>query len=130
MLKSSPSQQYAMPDPWHRLQGSHLQKLGEFFIWQRKVDGIKRTFKAATKYCQDLELNGIKNWELPSYEHIQAITKKKNLFDPFKINGIYWSSSEVVKDGKYAWRVFFSDGSKDYKDKRNLFNVRCYRSFY
>ena len=67
-------------------------------MWQ-KVDGVKRTNYESSWYCENLKLGGYSNWKLPESDQLKWVSKNKGIFDNFKINEQYWSSTEVVEGG-------------------------------
>ena len=96
-------------------------------MWQKKVDGVKRTNYESSWYCENLKLGGYSNWKLPESDQLKWVSKNKSIFDDFKINEQYWSSTEVVEGGSYAWKVFLEDGSMSWTEKNDMLNVRCLR---
>lgn len=96
----------------------------EGLVWQDSGDCKKKKFdwKRANEYCQDLELGGYDDWNLPTIYQLETIAEYKN-YDPaikkgFKnvISKFYWSSTPY-KDNTIA-----ADGTsmvqKSYKDRR------------
>ena len=106
-------------------------------MWQRDDDGIKKNWEEAEKYCKGLQLNGYKDWRLPSIDELMTIVDKER-FAPainraaFECkNAYYWSSTEasdVATKLTDARGILFKNGNhmryfKDYKDY-----VRCVRN--
>ena len=97
-------------------------------MWQRGDDGVKKNWKDADKYCKELQLNGYKDWRLPSIDELVSIVDK-NRFAPAintKVfnckNSYYWSSTEAVEKGVEvtdARGVLFKSG----------YNIRYYKSY-
>ncbi len=103
-------------------------------IWQASDDGKKRTWKDAINYCKNLELDGITNWRLPTFNELYYLADR-NRFKPaidtryFKArNSSYWTSTEYKNDLTKAWHIFFDDGGDFYNRKSNKVYVRCVAS--
>jgi len=45
--------------------------------WQRLDDGIKRTWREASNYCENLTLAGYSDWRLPTKKELQSIANYK-----------------------------------------------------
>jgi hypothetical protein len=89
------------------------------------------TDNTAARICMDLELNGKKDWFLPSKEELMAMYENlnRNGYGDF-LTGRYWSSSEVGFNFS-AWAIpfgeAFSNPMIDFKE--NIEHVRAVRNF-
>ena len=84
----------------------------------------------AAKICNDLTLNGYKDWYLPSKDELNCLYKNRFEIGGFDYSDIYWSSSEGVFGDQYVWCQKFSDGVQhDNYDKDESYRVRAVRSF-
>jgi hypothetical protein len=91
---------------------------------------LKENGKAA-QLCANLNVNGHKDWFLPSMEELDLIYKNLKMMGlgSFK-DDWYWSSSASDYGSIAAWAQRFSDGSRnDYNHKGNAFLVRAVRAF-
>jgi len=94
------------------------------------VATLKENGKAA-QLCANLNVNGHKDWFLPSMGELDLIYKnlKQDGLGSFK-DDWYWSSSASEYGSIAAWAQRFSDGSRnDYNHKGNAFLVRAVRAF-
>jgi hypothetical protein len=94
------------------------------------VAALKENGKAA-QLCANLEVNGHKDWFLPSMGELDLIFTNLKLMDlgGFK-DDWYWSSSASEYGTIAAWAQRFSDGSRnDYNHKGSAFLVRAVRAF-
>jgi hypothetical protein len=104
--------------------------------WQRKTDGVLRTWQDAKSYCDELDLDGTTDWRLPSIEESQTVIDYTK-YNPSLNNelfggkpGAYWSSSNYVADTGAAWLVDLVDGAlfADYYKDSLTYYVRCVRT--
>jgi hypothetical protein len=94
------------------------------------VAALEENGKAA-QLCANLNVNGHKDWFLPSMSELDLIYKNLKLtgLGGFK-DDWYWSSSASDYGSIAAWAQKFSDGSRnDYNHKGNVFLVRAVRAF-
>jgi hypothetical protein len=85
----------------------------------------------AAQLCANLNVNGHKDWFLPSMSELDLLYKNLKLMGlgSFK-DDWYWSSSASEYGSIAAWAQKFSDGSRnDYNHKGNAFLVRAVRAF-
>lgn len=87
--------------------------------WQRADDGIKRTWREAADYCEDLTLGGYSDWRLPESKELQSIVSYgasspawDTTYFPDSRPGHddYWTATTVVGPGEGAWKVCFLNG--------------------
>lgn len=96
-------------------------------MWQKKPDGVRRTWKEAKRYCRDLSLGGYSNWELPNKIVLADIFSKKEIFDSYEQSSFYWSSTNAGGTRNYALGVYFSVGQVDSGYVRSSYLSRCVR---
>jgi TolB-like protein len=94
-----------------------------------RLRGLGETNKA-TQICTALDINGYKDWFLPSKDELNLMytnLKQKGL-GGFS-NSWYWSSSQP--NNSTAWLQRFSDGSQhlNYASNDTTFSVRAVRAF-
>jgi len=80
----------------------------------------------ASRICYNLDLNGFKDWFLPSKGELNQMFIKKTVIGGFT-NEEYWSSTEY--DIYTAWIQNFTSGHQERSAKNNLKNVRPVRAF-
>jgi len=83
-------------------------------MWQDDSDTntIKRNFKGAKKYCEELETGGYDDWRLPNASELFSLVDKTNenytnLIIKYTNEYIYWSQTTSSKDNKTMWGVWF-----------------------
>ena len=109
-------------------------------IWQDDIaaistkklwsDGLIMKEYPAKEYCENLSLEGLENWRLPTPQELLKIVDKKNI-PTLKYGFVhkrgenYWSSSEAQDDSSSATVVYFFNGSLNKAIKNSLQYVRC-----
>jgi len=87
-------------------------------------------YERAAQICISMEINGYKDWFLPSKDELDLVYRnlKMKKLSKFK-NGPYWTSSQY--NSNFVWSQGFhdGDGEKGYLNKKYLFSVRAIRSF-
>ncbi len=104
-------------------------------MWQdnSEVKTVKKKWKEAKKYCQNLSLAGFSDWRLPSYDELLSVVDYDRydtaIMPSFKnvTSSGYWSSSVARFSSKEAWNVLFRNGYAGYGPKSYLYYVRCVR---
>lgn len=84
--------------------------------------------KYAASICDTLELNGYKDWFLPSKDELNLMyfQKAAGTIGVFA-NDFYWSSTENSNSG--AWSQSFSNGANSSAGKDGTYDVRAIRAF-
>jgi serine/threonine protein kinase len=83
-------------------------------------------WKDAKQKCEDIELNGYSDWNLPSKGELEKLYQLRNDIGGF--SSYYWSSSEYDKVD--AWAHYFYDGTQDFINKFNSnILIRAVRTF-
>jgi len=84
-------------------------------IWQKEDDGVKRTWKDAVSYCDNLSLAG-RSWRLPEQEELYYLGDVSK-YDPaidtdyFTVkSSFYWSNTAYENNSSSAWSVRFLNG--------------------
>lgn len=80
----------------------------------------------AASVCRQLDVNGYKDWFLPSKNELNLLYQKRNLVGGFSTD-YYWSSSE--KDSLHAWYLYFPYGPQYFVNKDSVARVRAVRAF-
>ena len=100
-------------------------------VWQKKDDGVRRTWKESKSYCQDLNLAGFDDWRLPNKEELSGLVLKNHGSPTINEAFIcrrsnYWCGDESIFNA--AWFVDFRYGLlKVYHTNYPQFFVRCVR---
>lgn len=85
--------------------------------WTASDNGAAITHAQAVFYCQNLSLNGQKNWRLPSIDELQKLfggeanSMGHHIRGPLKLTGWQWSSTLGKEKGE-AWTLDFGDGGR------------------
>jgi hypothetical protein len=80
----------------------------------------------AASICDKLELNGFKDWFLPSKDELNLLREKKAIVGGFD-GTFYWCSTEY--NSHYAWAQNFNNGFQNYGNKNSAPSVRAIRAF-
>jgi len=103
--------------------------------WQDNATPVKKSWKDAIDYCENLSLSGNNDWRLPNINELLSIVDDSK-YNP-AINSAflnftssrYWSSTAFIYYSFTAWYVNFNYGSSDsYSNKTNEFYIRCVRA--
>jgi len=86
----------------------------------------RSNWRTANKICDDLELNGYRDWYLPSKEELNKLYLNRTVISKFS-NSWYWSST---KNSIFAWVQNFNSGTQYYysqnKTKQYFRAVRAF----
>ncbi|MFT5836224.1 MAG: hypothetical protein ACI9RG_001123 [Sulfurimonas sp.] len=106
-------------------------------IWQdtKDVSTIKRTFKDALSYCENLELDGKKSWKLPGFMDLFSLVDTK-VYNPtiskefkFIASDNYWISKTFGNaSSQEAFVINFLSGAFNREKMSEEFYVRCYKN--
>jgi hypothetical protein len=104
--------------------------------WQCRSPG-KMSWDAAMEYAQSLELDGNRDWRLPSAFELESLLDRKILLErirpamrqeiPFRDTLSYWSSTTFAPDTRSAWIVMFDGAYVLSYYKSRQYHVRCVR---
>jgi TolB-like protein len=82
----------------------------------------------AVQVCVDMDINGYKDWFLPSKDELNLMYQNLHQKGLGIFNGDrYWSASQ--HGNATAWNLSFSDGRHYYNYKSNTYSVRAVRAF-
>jgi len=83
-------------------------------MWQdtKDITTKKLLFKKGQEYCKNLDLEGFKDWSLPTIEQLKGLYKDKDKFYNSFNNNFYWSSTKVK--GDYVYWDYIS--TKNFKE--------------
>ncbi|MBR0565092.1 DUF1566 domain-containing protein [Azoarcus sp. L1K30] len=92
-----------------------VDDLASALTWQKRDDGVSRTWPEALAYCQRLDLAGKRDWRLPNVKELQSIVDYRQhapaldqrylqVSDP---RGWFWSSTTHGDDIRQADYVCF-----------------------
>jgi hypothetical protein len=80
----------------------------------------------AAQICTNLDINGFKDWFLPSREELNQLYLRRTIVSNFGTD-YYWSSSSYSDYS--AWGQDFSDGTQGRSRRTNTHSFRAIRSF-
>ncbi len=101
-------------------------------------------WEAAIKICSELDLNGFKDWFLPSKDLLNLMWKHLHKFRcpstapddvpcPYALGDFaamhYWSSSSVENSGGKVYKQSFHDGTQSMMFMSDKIHVRAVRAF-
>ena len=104
--------------------------------WQRCDDGIKRTWKEASDYCDNLTLAGYSDWRLPTKKELQSITNYGSFgptldtdYFPYshRPDDCYWSATTQAFLPLSAWKVCFWNSRASSRVESDYNYVRAVR---
>ena len=91
------------------------------------VNGCSNAVNAADRAIAYM-LNGKIGWHLPSTDELHELYLRKTLVGGF-VSDEYWSSSEDITFGNFAWFQNFSTSTRGLAGKDGTFGVRPVRTF-
>jgi hypothetical protein len=100
----------------------HLSRL----IWQKHIDTSAR-WEQAQQYCDELILDGMDNWRLPTIVELRSLDSISHYF-PNPPYENYWSTTTFDRDDSGAWIVGTQGGVVNIDYKRNIHSIRCVRT--
>lgn len=111
--------------------------LGTDLMWQQAPPPWEAPWSDACQYCEDLELGGYTDWQLPTVRQLISILNSNYNYgineDFFSGSGLFWSGTTVINQyyDEQAWGVFFFGDSSGFfvksKANYNIEYVRCVR---
>lgn len=112
-----------------------ISDLGTGLMWQRVDNNRTYEWEDACEYCEDLNLAGYSDWELPDILQLRTLIDADHFpkintayFTNCKSYPFYWSGSTVSHYTENAWYVGFDYGVVNHNLKDNTYYVRCVRS--
>lgn len=111
-----------------QIEGTYLDQTRKL-IWQDNIAAktLKLNWEDAKKYCQELDLDGSKNWHLPNLDDMQNLYAQEEHLK-FVSADRYWTSDEDSSDSSEAIVSMFSFGESYSDNKLEKDNVRCVRT--
>jgi hypothetical protein len=104
--------------------------------WQRHDDGIKRTYREAMDYCENLPLAAYSDWRLPTKKELESIVDY-SAFGPaldtvhfpysYGPKDCYWSATAPASLAQSAWNVCLWDNQSMMSAKSDRHYVRAVR---
>ncbi|MCL2804563.1 MAG: DUF1566 domain-containing protein [Treponema sp.] len=86
-----------------------------------------RESQRAAQICASMEINGYKDWFLPSKDELDLLYKNIIQKERGESSGWYWSSSQT--SNRDAWGQNFRDGRQASHFKSDTYRFRAIRSF-
>ncbi len=103
-------------------------------IYMRDLD-LKKSYKDAILYCENLTLANYDDWRVPHIKELQTIVDDSKyepaLISTFQnyVKSYYYSSTKFVGDDELVWVLFFVHGNSATANGSNKFYVRCVRDY-
>jgi hypothetical protein len=111
-----------------------VRDLATGLTWQREVPHSTFDFDAALSYCASLNLDGHKDWRLPSMPELLTLVDERATnptIDAAAFPGTpaesFWTSSLFGNKRQQAWHVYFDHGNALYGLLKGSYRVRCVR---
>jgi len=80
----------------------------------------------AAKFCDTLIYNGYNDWFLPSKDELNEMFLKRYAIGYYAF-GVYWSSTEALKNDAWGFDYYFGHESIYNKNRKHI--ARCIRAF-
>jgi plasmid rolling circle replication initiator protein Rep len=114
---------------------SDITFVDEILMWQDNKDTLLKQFNILEFkiYCRNLTLANRKDWRVPTYDELLKLIdyKKHNSATKEKIEysipNKYWSGSKSLSQKDSYWYVDFKDGTTNFTDDSQRYNIRCVR---
>ncbi|TXJ09836.1 MAG: DUF1566 domain-containing protein [Acinetobacter sp.] len=94
-------------------------------------DAKELNWEDAEKECQNFQLAGFNDWQLPTIDELNTLKLKNTsgtLFPPKSDNwGQYWSASPYKFDNNFTWGTDFHTGYSYGYDENDTYHVRVVR---
>ena len=117
--------------------GNYIVDKVHNLYWQDTKDNIAilKSQEGAVKYCENLNLSGYSDWELPTreqYKYIIDKTRKDELMINRRFEYIladdYWTQDTRWQSfNRYGYYIFFKSGTIYFNNKTYPRYVRCVR---
>ncbi len=104
--------------------------------WQDDIFSKKssKDWDDAVLYCDELVLNGLDHWRLPTFKELLSITDYTRVspaINPafgFVGEGTYWTSTNFTANRSRAWTIDFRTGKTYYSYRTTNHGVRCVKN--
>jgi hypothetical protein len=119
---------------WHDEVSGHC--------WENPAPGGLTDGWGASNYCEELELDGHSDWQLPDVDALRSLIPcegcvgdgpgNDGCYWPGAVGGPcgvhYWSSSWLPENSTFVWYVDYENASVGFVHKENVGYVRCIRA--
>lgn len=110
-----------------------VEDLKSGLMWQDNVAVIEvnKNWKLAQEYCENLQLDGLHDWHLPTYDELITIVDYRKhtlaVMPAFKhvLSEGYWSATENKTNTTEAKTIYFGNGCPSIYAKNDTYFVRC-----
>ena len=100
--------------------------------WQDDFSSEKSSedFDDAVRFCKHLDLDGLREWRLPTFHELFSLTDYRRTPPRQKVfrfwnEGSYWSATPFAANRSRAWTIDFKSGETYYSYKSTNHAVRC-----
>lgn len=102
-------------------------------LWQQADSGAGLTWGDALKYCENLELAGVRDWRLPNAKELHSIvdyTRSPDKTDTPAIDPKFGVTSIGNEAGSKDWPFFLDEYDTRKPQKRRICCVYCFWACY
>lgn len=98
-------------------------------MWQDKKENMTKSLnrESAKKYCQNLNLDGFRDWYLPTKKELKSLIKDKSKLKNSS-SDFYWSSTRENYSHYGILAVHVNCGYDDSYPEYSQYSVRCVRA--
>lgn len=103
-------------------------------MWKRGPEVGEYTWdNAMQQFGSNVSFAGYDDWRMPTIDELKTLSSKDALKELkqkvfWGLSEKFWSASPHVNYRDCAWYVYFNNGSDNWSDKNNAFQVRLVRS--
>jgi hypothetical protein len=122
------------PDAHYEPSSTSVRDLGTGLTWQRVLPTRTFAFQDALAYCGHLDVDGHKDWRVPSMPELVSIVDERASNPAIDSTAFpetpaepFWTSSRFGDRSLEAWHVSFDHGSALYGLLKATYRVRCVR---
>jgi hypothetical protein len=120
------------PDQHYEVNAATVRDLATGLRWQRILSLRTFSYPSAKEYCSHLDLDGHKDWRLPSMPELVSLVDERtsdpaidSVAFPKTPAASFWTLSIFGNKGQLAWNVYFDRGRALYGPFTEPRRVRC-----
>jgi hypothetical protein len=132
---ANPPSETLNPEAHYEVRAAAVRDVATGLTWQRRVPATGTFgFEAARAYCARLDLDGHRDWRVPSMPELLTLIDEgasKPAIDGTAFPGTppesFWTASLFANKTAEAWHVYFDHGNSLYGLLKGTYRVRCVR---